>query len=61
MAARLYRSLAVALLIAASAHAAEPAKSDELSADLTVEVVGPVVADFPLQLKLTITNTGKTR
>ena len=42
-----------------SVRAAEPIKTVDLSADLTVEIDGPILADLPLQLKLTITNTGQ--
>ena len=51
--------MVILVLIAVSTHAGEPAKIAEMSADFAVEVVGPVVADLPIQLKLTITNTGQ--
>jgi hypothetical protein len=60
------RLLAIAILALSrfSVGAAEPTVSasnhDKLSANLAVEVDGPLLASLPLQLKLTITNTGKS-
>jgi hypothetical protein len=52
-------AIVILILSAISAYAAEPITAAELSADLTVEVDGPLLAHLPLQFKLTITNTGK--
>jgi hypothetical protein len=46
-------------ILALTAFWADAAESPNLSASLTVEVVGPQLATLPLQLKLTISNTGK--
>jgi hypothetical protein len=61
-----HRTLAVAILVMCgwSAYAAGQAKvakrPSEFSAKLKVEVDGPLLANFPIQLKLTVINTGKT-
>ncbi len=54
-------SIAILALSSFPTRAAEPTGSDrdKLSAGLTAEVDGPLLAGLPLQLKLTITNTGK--
>ncbi len=54
-------SIAILALSSFPADAAEPTgpDRDKLSANLTVEVDGPLLAGLPLQLKLTIINTGK--
>lgn len=39
-------------------EAKEPGRTTKLSAELTVETDGPLLAEFPIQLKLTITNLG---
>ncbi len=50
--------LVVVFLISGSSPAADEAQPRHLSADLKVEIDGPLLSDFPLLFKLTITNTG---
>lgn len=48
------------LLVSGTALVALLARPRKLSADLTAQIDGPTLAEFPLLFKLTVTNTGRT-
>jgi HEAT repeat protein len=53
------RAVMLLIVIGASSLASDRRDPIALSADLKIEVNGPLLADLPLQFRLTITNTGK--
>ena len=56
---RLFILFVSILLSPAIALTVEPNAEEKLAADLKVDVTGPLLEDFPVQLELLITNTGK--